>query len=90
MWSPVLGCVCGKGFAYDQGAAETEYDPSLSQVLPLYSAGLNTYVRDELKFESDLPYEVLSGKVHPWNFGKTGNGSGRRRLTRRRQKQPQR
>jgi carboxypeptidase C (cathepsin A) len=62
------------GFAYDQAASETEYDPSLSQFLPLYSAGFNAYVRDDLHFESDLPYEVLSGKVHPWNFGKTGNG----------------
>jgi carboxypeptidase C (cathepsin A) len=26
-------------------------------------------VREELKFESDLPYEPLTGKVQPWNFG---------------------
>jgi carboxypeptidase C (cathepsin A) len=31
----------------------------------IYSACLNDYVRKELKFESDLPYEVLSFKVLP-------------------------
>jgi carboxypeptidase C (cathepsin A) len=29
---------------------------------------LNDYVRRELRFESDLPYEILSGRVQPWNF----------------------
>jgi len=25
-------------------------------------------VRGELKFESDLPYEFLTGRVRPWNY----------------------
>jgi carboxypeptidase C (cathepsin A) len=29
---------------------------------------LNDYVRNELKFDSDLPYEILTGRVHPWNY----------------------
>ena len=29
-------------------------------------------VQDELKFESDLPYEVLNGRLGSWNFGKGG------------------
>jgi len=28
---------------------------------------MNAYVRDELKFEDDLPYEILTG-VAPWNY----------------------
>jgi carboxypeptidase C (cathepsin A) len=44
------------------------YDPSLSLYLPVYSATINQYVRRELKFESDLPYEVLSDRVQPWTF----------------------
>jgi len=40
--------------------------------LPLYSGALNDYVRRELEFESDLPYEVLTERVHPWNFGGGG------------------
>ena len=62
------------GFVVDANDADAEYDPSLSLFLPLYSAGLNNYVRTELNFESDLPYEVLTERVHPWNFGKGGFG----------------
>ena len=29
---------------------------------------MNSYVRGELKFEDDLPYEILAG-VQPWNYG---------------------
>ena len=29
---------------------------------------MNSYVRGELKFEDDLPYELLAG-VQPWNYG---------------------
>jgi carboxypeptidase C (cathepsin A) len=44
------------------------YDPSLSLYLPVYSATFNDYVRRQLKYESDLDYEVLSGEVRPWEF----------------------
>ena len=29
---------------------------------------LNDYVRSDLKFDSDLPYEILTGRVQPWNY----------------------
>lgn len=29
---------------------------------------LNHYVRSELEFESDLPYEILTGRVQPWSY----------------------
>jgi carboxypeptidase C (cathepsin A) len=29
---------------------------------------MNAYVRSELKFEDDLPYEIIAG-VQPWNYG---------------------
>lgn len=45
-----------------------EYDPLLTNVLGPYAATFYEYVRAELKFESDLPYEILSGFVHPWSF----------------------
>lgn len=50
-----------------------EYDPSLSRYLPLYTACINDYLRNELRYRSDLPYEVLTGQVHPWNFGPDGS-----------------
>jgi carboxypeptidase C (cathepsin A) len=45
-----------------------EYDPLLTNVLGPYTATFYDYVRSELKFESDLPYEILSEKVHPWSY----------------------
>ena len=47
---------------------QPEYDPLLTNVLGPYAAGFYDYVRSELKFESDLPYEILSEKVHPWSY----------------------
>ncbi|HMF16118.1 MAG TPA: hypothetical protein VKE98_02875 [Gemmataceae bacterium] len=45
-----------------------EYDPSYAAVQGAYTATLNTYLRNELKYETDLPYEILTGKVQPWDF----------------------
>jgi len=46
-----------------------ESDPSFDVVQGVYSGCLNQYVRAELKFESDLPYEILSFKVFPkWKY----------------------
>ena len=38
-----------------------------------FTATLNDYIRSELKFESDLPYEVLTGKVQPWDYNDARN-----------------
>ena len=46
-----------------------DYDASYAAALGPFTAALNHYVRSELKFESDLPYEILTGRVYPWNFG---------------------
>ena len=40
-----------------------EYDPLFANVNGPYTAAFNDYVRTELKFETDLPYEILSDKV---------------------------
>jgi carboxypeptidase C (cathepsin A) len=45
-----------------------EYDPLLTNVLGPYTAGFYECVRAELKFESDLPYEILNRKVWPWSY----------------------
>jgi carboxypeptidase C (cathepsin A) len=45
-----------------------EYDPLLSNVIGPYTAAFYDYVRAELKFESDLHYEILSEKVWPWSY----------------------
>ena len=48
---------------------EPEFDPSYAAILGPYSGVLNDYVRRELGFESDLPYEILTGRVRPWSYG---------------------
>ena len=45
-----------------------EYDPLLTNVLGPYTAGFYDLVRAELKFESDLRYEILNEKVWPWSY----------------------
>lgn len=50
-----------------------EYDPSYAAVQGTYTEGFNSYVRGNLKFESDLPYEILTGRVQPWNYGSATN-----------------
>ena len=45
-----------------------DFDPSSTAVMGPFSAAMNSYVRSELKFEDDLPYELLAG-VQPWNYG---------------------
>jgi carboxypeptidase C (cathepsin A) len=50
-----------------------EYDPLLTNVTGPYTAGFYDYVRSELKFESDLSYEILSGFVHPWSYAEFEN-----------------
>ncbi len=56
------------GIDDDQNAGEVEHDPSMTGIMGPYTGTLNDYVRRELKFELDLNYEILTGKVHPWNF----------------------
>lgn len=46
-----------------------DYDASYAATQGPFTAALNHYVRAELKFESDLPYEILTGRVYPWNYG---------------------
>jgi carboxypeptidase C (cathepsin A) len=45
-----------------------EYDPSYAAILGAYTATLNAYLRNELQFTSDLPYEILTGQVWPWSY----------------------
>jgi carboxypeptidase C (cathepsin A) len=48
-------------------ARSPRFDPSYAATYGPFSAAMNAYVRDELKFEDDLPYEILTG-VQPWNY----------------------
>jgi carboxypeptidase C (cathepsin A) len=56
------------GWDADYGQEHWTSDPSMDAIIGPYSAALNHYVRGELEYHSDLPYEVLSRHVHPWSF----------------------
>lgn len=61
-----------KGYDYDSAGESGEGDPSYSAILGSFTSTLNTYVRTDLKYESDLPYEILTN-VSPWNYGQYKN-----------------
>ncbi|MCL5097558.1 MAG: peptidase S10 [Candidatus Omnitrophica bacterium] len=58
-----------EGYVRDRLASNMPYDPSGEAVYGVFTATFNQYVRTELKYESDLPYEILTGNVQPWNWG---------------------
>jgi carboxypeptidase C (cathepsin A) len=57
------------GIDRDAAGENFENDPSLAAITGPYTATLNDYLRSELKYESELPYEILTDRVGPWNFG---------------------
>jgi carboxypeptidase C (cathepsin A) len=65
-----VGRIDGRFTGIDKDAAgdTPEYDPSIAAIIGPYTATLNDYVRGDLKFDSDLPYEVLTGRVYPWSY----------------------
>lgn len=63
-----------KGYDRDSAGENHEHDPSYTAIAGAYTATFNDYVRSELGFESDLPYEVLNFKVFPaWKYDKHQN-----------------
>jgi carboxypeptidase C (cathepsin A) len=50
-----------------------EIDPSYTNIMGPYTAAFNDYVRRELKFEADIPYEILNGGVWPWSYAEHEN-----------------
>lgn len=44
------------------------WDPSYAAIHGPYTAALNHWVRVGLGYTSDLPYEILTGRVQPWSY----------------------
>ncbi|MFN8423103.1 MAG: peptidase S10 [Anaerolineae bacterium] len=61
------------GHDSDAAGESFEHDPSYAAILGPYTATLNDYVRRELGYESDVPYEILTDRVHPWKFDTAEN-----------------
>jgi carboxypeptidase C (cathepsin A) len=62
------------GPAEEETSDFPDYDPSYSAVQGIFTAAFNDYVRVDLGFKENLPYEILNpGRVQPWNYGKYKN-----------------
>ena len=64
-----VGRLDGRYTAHDRDAAgeTSEFDPSNTALQGAYTALFSDYVRNELKWESDLQY-YTSGNVRPWEY----------------------
>lgn len=49
------------GVDLDQAGEYTEYNPS-------YNTAINDYLKRELQYNSDLSYEILTGRVRLWDY----------------------
>jgi carboxypeptidase C (cathepsin A) len=56
------------GVDRDSAGEMFERDPSYSAILGPYAATLNHYVRQDLKFKNELPYEILAPLYQKWKF----------------------
>jgi carboxypeptidase C (cathepsin A) len=56
------------GIDRDQASSRTEYDPSGAAIFGPFTATMNQYLREELKYEQPKVYEILTGNVQPWNY----------------------
>ncbi|MDV6011503.1 S10 family serine carboxypeptidase-like protein [Haloechinothrix sp. LS1_15] len=62
------------GSDMDYGLERMSADPSFSAIYSPFATALNHYVRNELGYENDLPYEVLSFDVNSaWSYSEFQN-----------------
>jgi carboxypeptidase C (cathepsin A) len=61
------------GIDRDAAGEGFDFDPSMAAIEGPFSTLLNDYVRRELGYESDLPYEVLTDRVRPWSYDEFEN-----------------
>lgn len=67
----VVGRLDGRFTGWDPDAAREHFenDPSLTAIMGPYTAALNHYVRAELEYLNDLPYEIISLSVNGnWRY----------------------
>jgi carboxypeptidase C (cathepsin A) len=60
------------GIDEDDVGENAEYDASEAAIFGPFTATINDYLRNELKFEDDRVYEILTGAVQPWKYDRFG------------------
>jgi carboxypeptidase C (cathepsin A) len=61
------------GIDRDAVGENFSYDPSYSVIQGAYAGAFNSYICEELRFTSDLPYELLAGLYESWDYSKHQN-----------------
>ena len=61
------------GIDADAAGEGASYDSSYAAIQGPYTACLNDYVKRDLGYANDLPYEILTGRVWPWSFRSAQN-----------------
>lgn len=56
------------GIDKDNAGETFEFDPSYAAIQGPYTAVLNDYMRRDLNFENDLPYEILTALYQNWSY----------------------
>jgi len=56
------------GVDRDSAGERFEFDPSYAAIQGAYTATFNQYVRAELQFEMDLPYQILAPLYEKWKY----------------------
>lgn len=56
------------GPQHDQTGARVEYDPSAAALFGPFTSALYQVMWKELGIDKTIPYEILTSKVHPWNY----------------------
>ena len=58
-----------QGLDRDAAGENFEFDPSMYNITGTYTAVFNHYIRTDLGFQSDLPYEILNNRTHQrWRY----------------------
>jgi carboxypeptidase C (cathepsin A) len=63
------------GIDADDAGESSEYDPSETAIFGPFTATINDYLRNDLKFEDNRVYEILTGSVQPWKYDRFGVNS---------------
>ena len=62
------------GVDYDGVGENSEFDPSYNKAIyGPYTMAINDHLKRTLNYANDIPYEILTGRVRPWNYDNVQN-----------------
>jgi len=61
------------GYSKDAAGETPDFDAASAAHDSTFGATVNHYLRNDLKFKTDLSYELLTKRVQPWDYGTAKN-----------------